>query len=659
MKKALAVLIGLSVALSVFGGGTEEAAQDEGRLAVSLTAHTAKGKAYDLKQLREAPGLAELVKKGEVPPVVGRLPKDPLVLEPTEKVGRYGGTFVNSDLSLTGGWDTRAALEEPMLIYDTSLKAIVPNVAKAYKLSDDQKTMTLWLREGMKWSDGQPFTADDVVFYFEDCVGNDKIFPKVPAHFRPGGKRIQAVKIGEYQVELRSAIPLAVFPDLLAYPTRGMVFAPKHYLQQFHIKYNPDADAKAKALGFKNWWEVAVPFQDFLDRLRQPRHHMAYPTLSAWILYNIDGGGNKYWKRNPYYFKIDPEGRQLPYLDELSFIVMQDRETMTLKWIAGETSYQGMRTVLADYPVYQENAAKAGYEVRLYRLQTTSRHTYAFNMTTKDPAYRKLFEDVRFREAMSLAINRDEINKLFYFGKGVIHQATIDDNASFYEDWMGSYMTEYNPARAIQLLDEMGLKKGKEGLRTLPNGTEIAITLIWAEAAGPARVLELVSDYWAKIGVRVIPKELERTFHSTAIESNDVMMSSWNHDQTSEVMMRQNPVKFSPELNDSTPFGTEWAKWYASNGKEGEEPPGDIKDLATKIRKWQSLPVDHPDYVRLGKEIVTTHVKALWRIGTVGYPPQPVLVKKGLKNVPPTGTLYALEYGFTIPFQVSTWFWDK
>ena len=607
----------------------------------------------------EPPFLAEQVASGALPPVDERVPVDPLVLKPIEKIGQYGGRWENSATGWGVSWDSWGAWCEGFLGHAVDGVTIVPNVVKSYEITDDLKTVTLYLRPGMKWSDGQPFTADDIVFYFEDILANEEITPNVRTTLKPGGEIAKAVKNSDYEVELQFAAANPPVIPLIAKGSFALYYAPRHYLEQFHIDYNDKAGDLAKEAGQEHWYQMVRTPNNMTNGNAQSMDWIEYPLLTSWILKDVDEGQNKYFVRSPYCWKIDPQGRQLPYIDEHALFVVSNTESLNLKVMSGETSIQAIEMDMLNYPLFKENEDQGEFEVRTWPMTTTGvRYAFSPNLTYQDEAYREVFRDLRFRQALSLAIDRDEVNEIMFFGMAVARQATISPSASYYEDWMGDHFAEYDPDRANELLDEMGLEWDTDKkVRLLPDGRPLDLILEFLPVDGPPRLMELMKGYWDAIGTNVILKEQERSVYGTRGRANEMMLSVWNYDGVSEGMIHFNGTKIDPADASQPLWAPLWRNWFVTDGEEGEEPPELVKQVHEAMLTLYASKAGSPEYMEAGKFAATTNVEQLWRIGTVGLVPKPVIVKKGLINVPSEAP-YNWDEDFFNPYQEETWFWE-
>ena len=588
----------------------------------------------------EAPMLAAMVAAGELPPVQERLPEEPLVLQPLASIGRYGGNLIGAaNYPTYGADDVWSARIQGLLKPSMDLATVVPNAARAWQASDDLRSLTLHLRRGMKWSDGHPFTADDVMFWYDDYLGNDEINPVKPKMWSPGGELMTVEKLDDLTVRYSFAAP---FPGgtvlMAAVPRDGnwTTFAPRHYLEQFHISYNPEANDLAKEAGLDNWYQL---LRSHWGLEIQSREDVDLPSIDTWVLDEVDAAGNKYFTRNPYYWKIDTAGNQLPYIDEQTRQLFDSMETIHLQVINGELSYAAFHSVLNNYPLYKSNEAEGGYRVLLWKSLRGAEQTFYWNQTSKDPVLREIFNDIRFRQATSLAINRDEINDSLFFGRAVPRQATVNPDNELFEPWMADHYAEYDPDRANELLDEMGLQWDADGeYRLRPDGKRIAVVFPYRELEGPKqRINELAQEYWKAIGIDVTLKQVSSKLFWEMVNANEVDLGGKHLDMNTVTGLYSCTFcRFRPSWGVSN--GRPWQTWYNTDGAQGEEPPPDVKELFELSDRWLTMPPDTDEWRALGKELMKRNVEGMYQVGTVGMGPQPVLVADNLHNIPDDGS---------------------
>ncbi len=598
----------------------------------------------------EAPAFADQVKAGKLPAIDQRLPAEPRVFKPFSEVGKYGGTQRGPAYGpQIGQLDTHALRRQPLLGWETDLKTITPNILKDYKASDDYTTWTLTLRKGMKYSDGSPFTADDFVFWYEDILLNKELTPTVPTQWMIKGEVMKLSKVDDLTVKVVFTGPNPNFDLTMVRSYENVsMFAPKAYLKQWHIKYNDKANDVAKTEKFDNWAKAFLYHVDRSQALADPK----LPDVGAWVLTKIDDLGNKYFDRNPYFWGVDTAGNQLPYIDSQIAVQVKDKDVRNLKLIAKELDNAGENPLpLADYTLYKENETKGDYKVFLFDNTRGGDVGFGLNLTHKDPVLRKIFNDLKFRQALSMAINRKQINDVRAFGKGLIRQATIPPSVSFYEAWMGDYFIEFSTDKANALLDEIGLKMGADGkTRMRSDGKPLELVMeTWEEFAPFA---ELVAEMWTKVGVKTSMKQIERSLWDQRRLANELDCFADPYDSVAEPVLRSNSMsRLRPGGDTQMPL---WQQWFASAGKQGEEPPQEYKDLYALCDKFAVAKPGSPEYLDLGKQIATTYTKSIIRFGAY-LGPRVIIFSNKLGNVPAKGT-FANDYGFWDPYLGVQWY---
>ncbi|MEW6233330.1 MAG: ABC transporter substrate-binding protein [Chloroflexota bacterium] len=574
----------------------------------------------------EAPALAELVKAGKLPPVDQRLPvpEDVLVVQPIEKIGKYGGTWHGG---FTGIKDFHAYgryVYEPVLRWPRDPKdPVQPGIAKRWEWSADGKTLTLYLRKGIKWSDGNPFTTKDITFWWEDIELDTNITKAPHAEWVIDGKPMELEVVDDYTIKLKFAQPNGLAERVglafhgnqwpLGFERFGF-FAPRHYLSQFHPKYNKELK------DYKLFEDKAFDFNT--DR----------PVLTAWQIKEWGPGATRLVaKRNPYYWKVDPAGNQLPYIDEISLDLFESDQALNLAAISGKIDFQFRRMALANYPVFKENEKKYGYHILPWPDAIPSKLGFFFNQSVADPSLRKIFQNKKFRQAMAVAIDRAKINEVSYLGLGKPRNFTVVPDSPYYQSELENLNAQYDRSLANSLLDEIGLKKGPDGWRTKPDGTRLEITvegMVWEKSM--ADEMELVVAAWNAVGVKTSLKTMAREIYWPRACANEVQVATWTTDRGLVPMV--DPIYLFP-FDERSWMAPLFGVWYKSGGKMGEEPPEEFKKAMDLYSKYK-VTVDPKEEVKIGKEIVKMAAENLWVVGTVGMVPNVVVVKDNFKNVP-------------------------
>lgn len=602
-------------------------------------------------RFKEAPSLAKLVERGELPPVEERLPLEPLVVNVPE-IGKYGGTYAGAGFGPSHGQlDTEALRFVALLQIEPDLQTFTPSILKDWTVNDDFTEYTWYLREGMKWSDGEPFTADDFLFFYEDILLNQELTPSIGAAYKAGGEVMVMEKVDPYTVKVKFAAPYPAFEVIMTRSFWNRLYAPKHYLQKWHVNYNPDAGDIARQEGYESWFQA---FNFHLDE-GQGQQDTERPNITPWVLSSIDTIGNKYYVRNPYYWKVDQEGNQLPYIDEQQVVLVQDAQMRIMKLINGELHAAGENPLpVRDFTLYKENEEQGQFRVYLFDNTRGSDCAFAFNQTTNNKDLRPFFTDIRFRQAMSLAINRQQINEVLFFGRADVRQAAMPAVTSFYKDWMGEYLASFDLDEANRLLDEVGLQWNSDRTaRLLPNGQPIRIVLETTEEFVP--MSEMVSEDWTRVGVETILRQQERSFFQERVPANEVEVSAFTYDSVHEFNLRVGATNLTPPFPSITlTTGPLWRDYINTNGEKGEEMPPEVQAIRDNIMQFMTEKPGSPEYMRLGEQIAGDLVEGLYFIGTT-VAPRVIIISDKLGNTPAEGT-FAGDYGFWYPYKGDTWY---
>lgn len=601
----------------------------------------------------ENPMFAEKVKKGELPPVEERLPEEPFVVTPYDEIGTYGGTLRGISISYESGTSEIMSWRQVNMVrFDDDCSTIVPNVAKSWKVNDDYTEVTFTLRKGHRWSDGAPFTVDDVVFWMDDIILNKEIHKATPSPW--GSVEASVEKIDDVTVKFKFDVP---FTGLLYHFGGGgsyfVPWAPQHFFEQYHIKYNPNANEEAIKNGFDNWVQQFTSYWNkWKDAIVSTAYGLEVPTLGSHILLKEPTTQRRVYVANPYYFKVDTAGNQLPYIDyhDERFL---EKQLWPLEIMNGNVDQKAQNMPLNIYPVLKEDEKKGDYTLQLPLGQVGP--TFIFNMTDKDPVLRKIYGDVRFRYAMSLAINRDEVNETLFLGLGTPEQA-LPQNVPYVTEEDKKFMTEYDPKRANELLDEMGLKKGADGIRMRSDGKPL--TILWEytlQYVWSPEFPALIAEYWQDVGVNVLLKEINTQLTREKQKSNTLdITSEWMAPY--EPSMIACPQLFVPSYDSFWPImGVPWMDWKSSDGKSGEEPPSWVKRLWKLADEFKTVIPGSERYIEIGKEIIAINFENLVVIGTLGKIPLITVVSNRMGNVPEwkVNTTY---YGYAYPYRADQWF---
>lgn len=617
--------------------------------------------ATSTSKYKEAPMLAELVKAGKLPPVEERLPKNPLVVTNGKEIGQYGG---NWRMGLRGGTDDASMIRiftyEAPLRWSVNWDAVEPNIVDKYEISPDATQYTLHIREGMKWSDGKPFTSEDIMFWYNDVALNKELSPTPHSLLKAGGEVGKLEKIDDYTVKFTFKQPYGLFEQYLAHVEGYQWWCyQKEYSSQFHINYVDKAklDEMAKAGGYASWVQL---FQGKAMCQAAGLYGVkGRPTLHAWITEEpyLGNATQVTFVRNPYYWKVDPQGNQLPYIDKITFTVFQDVPAMLLKATNGEIDFQ-MRhyNTLDNKAVLFDNMAKGDYHIFDLTDAANNKIIIHFNLTHKDPAKRAVFSNKDFRIGMSYAINRQEIIDTVFVGQAKPWQPAPLEGTPFYNEQLAKQYLEYDVAKANEYLDKAGLKKGADGMRTLPDGKPLTIVLEIANAnVAEVDTGNMLSKYWKAVGVNVEAKPVDRTIMYNHKDGNDLDAMLWQGDGGINPMMDMRA--YFPYSTESA-YAVPWALWYSgATGGLVEEPPAEVKEIMALFDKVKGT-VGFENQVAVMKELLQKSADYFFCIGILTPPDSYGTVKNNFKNVPDR-FIFAWPYPSPAPLNPPIFFFSK
>lgn len=574
----------------------------------------------------EAPMLTALVEAGTLPPLAERIPANPAVVTPIESVGAYGGTIRRAQTTSEDSAFTflnRASLLE----WSLDLNYVpTPALAESFEVSDDITTYTFHIRPGVKWSDGTPFTSDDILFWYENVVMNTPLSPGGSPILKVNGQQGTITKTDDVTFVVTFPSANALFPRYLSFNGFG-ILTPKHYMSQFHQDFADPAalESAIAAEGVTDWTEL-FEAKNLLHK------NPDRPTLGAWrVVESISGGGTRMRaERNPYYWKVDSAGNQLPYVDEMIFDVL-DAAALVLRAANGEIDLQFRFIGFQDMPVLQNGAEAGGYSVLQWQFDAPWTAMYT-NQSHLDPGLRMLMQSVDFRAGLSHAINRDEMNQLLYLGLGdTFHPCGIPQDPYFVEGF-GRRFTEFSLDEANAALDRAGLtQRDRSNFRLRPDGSELLISiLVYAGESGSntADAYELVRGYWEAAGVRTAVETIDRTLWVERMTNSQYDIGGYT---VAGLLWDVDPIWYVP-----TAPNCYWAPLFGTHtstaGAEGEPAPEPIAGLLTHYAALQAAATDE-ERLAAGQEVLRLHDENVWMIGTVTTPFQPFVVSNRLANV--------------------------
>ncbi len=598
----------------------------------------------------EAPMLAERVAAGELPPVADRLPPNPEVVAPLEEVGTYGGQSVvaiGNANHLFG--DPQAVMgTELVLRIDSDFSSITGGLAESWEFLEGGTVQMLYLRQGLKWSDGADFTADDFLFAWEELWLNEEYAPGgPPGAWQTGSgvdrKPLVMQKVDQFTLKLTfdKPYPLIVLNQCFYAGSQGGLWQPSHYAKQFH----PDhADAEALAgmiaeAGFETWDQL------LRDRCRVGSTipaQVGLPGMTAFIRVD-DAADHHTYERNPYYWKVDTEGNQLPYVDSTLIHIISDREVSLAKLIAGELTFAGRQAQLKDMELYGQSRESANLKIKLWNSTFPGKTVIVPNHTVPDPNLRAFFQNKDVRHAMSVALDRDDINNAVYFGLGEPRQWAVWPTSKYYQEGDEAHWSQHDPDLAHQLLDAAGYgQRDSDGFRLHPDGSRVTWSChLDTEQADVVNVFELAAEHWRAVGLEVVLNPINRALLNELVAANEVSMSGWEGDISDITWVWTSRLNHPSHGN--VRWGRAWQLWLDGDTENefAEEPPDEIKWVDAT---WQEMinALTDAEHVAKARELWDWFYDYLPGFGTVGIP-KPVVMKQNFTNFPEDGV-----WGFSV-----------
>jgi peptide/nickel transport system substrate-binding protein len=584
----------------------------------------------------ETPELAGKVKAGALPPISERLPRTPRVIDLT-KLGRTPGRHGGVMRMLMGREkDIRILVYygySRLVGYNEKFD-LIPDILENFEVEEGRR-FTFHLREGHRWSDGHPFTTEDFRYYWEDIANNKKLSRGGPhKHLLVDGKPPKVEFIDARTVRYTWDKPNPYFLSALAGTRALYIFAPSHYLRQFHEKY-ADAAKLTELVEANNVQDWAKLHRRMATQYMPTNPDL--PTLEAWRNTTAPPSSLYRFVRNPYFHRVDTNGRQLPYVNAVT-LAMGSASLIPAKTGSGDSDLQG-RYLLFDNYTFLKAAEKRGkIKVHLWDRGVGSTVAIYPNLNTNDLVWRELFRDARVRRALSLAVDRESINEVIYFGLGHVSANTVLPESPLYREKYAQAYARFDLKEANKLLDEAGLqKRDVYGIRLLPDGRRADIIMETpGESTEQADVLELVRDTWREVGIRLFIRPTQRDLFRKRIYAGDTLMSVWAGYDNALPTADMSPIDFAPTSKIQYQWSA-WGNYFWTKGKAGTAPDlPEATALLDNLRKWQSATTIAAQR-EAWHNMLDIHASNVFSIGIVNGTKQPIATAPNLRNVPKQG----------------------
>ncbi|SDQ89746.1 ABC transporter substrate-binding protein [Pseudovibrio sp. Tun.PSC04-5.I4] len=580
--------------------------------------------------LKETPGILP-----GLPPIVDRLPTEPLITNPEDlgrEIGVQGGalhTLISrpKDVRLINVWGYAR-----LVGYNENLE-LYPDILESVDIISDE-IFTLNIREGHKWSDGIPFTAEDFRFWYEEVALNKHLNPNgLPGFMLVEGKPPEFVVLDKYAVQFAWEDPNPLFLQELAKARPPFIYRPAHYLKKFHEgSGNPEFIRKVARLEKVRGWAPLFNRMDDMYEASNPD----IPTLQPWVPSTHSGERRAVMERNPFFHRVDSSGQQLPYIDRIIMDVV-DGKLIPAKTLAGESDLQARGLGFSDISVLKRGEHSQDYETRLWLNSKGSEISILPNLSVKDPVWRKLMQDRRFRHALSMGIDRELINKVLYFGLGRAGNDTVLNISPLYQPDYQTAWVRFDPDLANKLLDDIGLtKKRGDGIRLLEDGRPLQLIIeTTGESSEQSDALELVAETWKEIGVSAFIRPSQRDTIRARALAGLLVMSVWSGFENGVPTADMPPLDYAPTREDFLSWAP-WGNYYESDGNAGEKPDWPPAQRLIELFDQWLMSGSFEERDMIWEQMLQIHADETIHIGLVNSVRQPVVVK-GLLNVPDVG----------------------
>ncbi len=604
-------------------------------------------------ELHGAPSLAERVAAGSLPRVEERVPTPPRIVEVAEP-GKYGGDM-RTIMGRTRDIRLMVVYGYARLVsYNTDLE-LVPDILESFEV-EDERIFTFKLRAGHKWSDGHPFTTEDFRYWWEDVANDEELYAFGPPVFlQVDGVHPKVEIIDELTFRYSWPTPNPYFLPRLAAPRPEFIYRPAHYLKTMHPSHaDPDELARLLKESRRRTWSS---MHNALDNLYD-NDNPALPVLQPWVNTVRPPSQRFVFERNPYFHRIDSDGNQLPYVDRV-LMAIADGSLIPAKTGAGEADLQARSLFMTHYTFLKEAEARENFRTLLWRTAKGADVALYPNLNHADPEWRALFRDVRFRRALSLAIDRDEINQVIFLGLATPANNTVLPDSPLFDVDYQSRWTEFNPDLANQLLDEIGLtERDDDGVRLLADGRALELVVETAgEETQQTDVLELIHDTWLDAGIKLYTRLSQREVFRNRIYAGETQIAVWAGMDNGIPTPDFSPEDLAPVQQIQLQWPA-WGQYTETAGQAGE--PTDLPSAQALLdlnESWR-MAAGRGEREKIWHRMLDIHADQLFSIGIVCCTRQPIVVSNRLRGLPDEG-IYSWDPGAYFGMYLPDTFWLK
>ena len=568
----------------------------------------------------EAPFWAD---KG-LPPVAERMPLEPMVEDAAYlEIGVYGGELRRS--ADTGNWNAGKPIEEGLFRFNTT-GAVEPNVAKGFSVNEDATVYTIYLREGMRWSDGHPFTAEDCVWFF-NVVCLNKVDGKGVrnCHKDANGNPAVVEKVDDYTFTVTFGTPKYDFPEALSVDLKWH-FAPKHIFEAFADAVvagdTEKALAEAKAICGTEFSDVGKAGKELLYYFW---NYPGVPTLNPYVLSTEPGKNSikgEYYEyvRNPYYWKVDAAGQQLPYIDKIVYVSVSNMDQQLMLLLGGTVDFQTV--AMESIPTILESETA----IEIYEWSGSDWGSVGtqlhFNLGIADAHLNALFNDINFRHAMSICVDREEFAGLFSDGWLEGGQAAPQPGQLGYSEEWATQWTEYDPVAAKALFEAAGLVMGSDGYYDFADGTDFVLNIVSVADNGAADTYKILEPYFRAAGIKCTFKDADRSNIDNDLLAGTIECMLYPVTGIGDISIVLKPNSMVPG------YATNVA-WYGT--MDETTATGDLLKLI-ELKHKLDVTADTAERTAIALEMLKLHQANQWTLAYVQAAPAYHAVNARIKN---------------------------